>query len=633
MQRNGNDYDRPNITSLSQKNILLCTLGESWIILIEAADYKHLDEIHCLTGISAKVESNFEKLFSSFEKRNCTFGIWQLKGFNEAETQEQVENFNETLFRWYLYHLQKNNQLPYACIAGGYKSMAAVLHKAAYSFGSKGIFHILVSGDPPKDEENYNIAKLEKRIFYVDLGEEQGFDALHELKSGDFPLECSQIRKYKNIHHYLIDIPSKKNLWEVCKNTLKNISRKAKAWDKKESLPFSILAVAPDSFIDWLNKNVDPQEDKNWIKQLPKIELHCHLGGFATHGRALEEVRKKAKTQQSNFPPPPPLPEGWPEPKKEIGLEAYMKLGNATGSNLLKDQGCLEKHCQLLYEALCDDNVVYAEIRCSPNNYATPQDGRSAWVVLEEIRNYFQQAMDKKKRENFEAFCHVNLVIIADRKSADLSSLSRHLSLAITANQHFLVQWESCAIVGVDLAGFESRETRAELFSYDFTPIHRCGIAVTAHAGENDDAEGIWQAIFKLHARRLGHALSLKNSKDLLRTVVDRKIAIELCPYANYQIKGFYPMQGKEEYPFYDYHKKGIVVTVNTDNIGISKASLSDNFLFLSTKLCPQLTKMDILRIISNSIRAAFLPYKGQMELQKKVEDKLSKLIQQYVQV
>ncbi|QDQ42533.1 adenosine/AMP deaminase-like protein [Methylacidiphilum kamchatkense Kam1] len=226
-----------------------------------------------------------------------------------------------------------------------------------------------------------------------------------------------------------------------------------------------------------------------------------------------------------------------------------MKLGDANGSKLLKEPGCLEKQCQLLYEELCKDGVIYAEIRCSPNNYADPTNNRSAWVILQEIREHFQKAMDKKKKENPEAFCQINLIIIADRKSPNLSSLSRHLSLAITANQHFPLKWGNCAVVGVDLAGFESKKTRAELFSYDFTLIHRCGIAVTAHAGENDDAEGIWQAIFKLHARRLGHALSLNNSQDLLRTVVDRHIAIEMCPYANFQIKGFSPMEGKPSYP------------------------------------------------------------------------------------
>ncbi|QDQ42537.1 hypothetical protein kam1_1312 [Methylacidiphilum kamchatkense Kam1] len=42
-----------------------------------------------------------------------------------------------------------------------------------------------------------------------------------------------------------------------------------------------------------------------------------------------------------------------------------------------------------------------------------------------------------------------------------------------------------------------------------------------------------------------------------------------------------------------------------------------------------QLTRMDILRIISHSITAAFLPFEDQTKLKKEVENKLQRLINQ----
>src|SRR5690606_37980164 len=120
--------------------------------------------------------------------------------------------------------------------------------------------------------------------------------------------------------------------------------------------------------------------------------------------------------------------------------------------------------------------------------------------------------------------------------SGDRSDISRHLALAITAAQHWTT---GCRVVGVDLAGFEHRDTRAALFATDFEPIHRVGLAVTVHAGDNDDAEGIWQAVFKLNARRLAHALHLIQDPDLRRAVAERHIGVEMCPYANMQNKGY----------------------------------------------------------------------------------------------
>src|SRR5690606_42040060 len=69
------------------------------------------------------------------------------------------------------------------------------------------------------------------------------------------------------------------------------------------------------------------------------------------------------------------------------------------------------------------------------------------------------------------------------RRSSDLSPISRHLALAVTASQQH-VNEADCRIVGVDLAGFEDRTTRAAYFAQDFVGVHRCGLAVTAHAGD-----------------------------------------------------------------------------------------------------------------------------------------------------
>jgi adenosine deaminase len=136
--------------------------------------------------------------------------------------------------------------------------------------------------------------------------------------------------------------------------------------------------------------------------------------------------------------------------------------------------------------------------------------------------------------------------------------------------------------------------------------VHRCGLALTVHSGENDDAEGIWRAVFDLNTRRIGHALHLIDSPELMRSVADRGIGVEMCPYANFQIKGFAPMAGKAEYPLKRYLEEGIRATVNTDNIGISGASLTDNLL-LAARMNPGLTRLDLVRLGANAIDVAFI--------------------------
>jgi adenosine deaminase len=299
--------------------------------------------------------------------------------------------------------------------------------------------------------------------------------------------------------------------------------RIAASWEMLGNFPFQDLATWTAADIDWLMQTLNPSTDAPWVNSLPKIELHCHLGGFATHGKLLAQVSAAAQGSLAQLVEQP-LPDSWPLPENNITLDAYMKLGDANGSALLKDPGCLKKQCETLYQHLLEQNVCYAEIRCSPANYTS--HGRSSWHVLSEIKSHFDQCMAAHPvcRTNFlSTRCHINLIVIATRREKGdyRAAISRHLALAVTAAEHWANE-QQCRVVGVDLAGYEDPTTRAHYFREEFSAIHRCGLALTAHAGEIDDAEAIWSAVFDLNARRLGHALHLIDSPELLRSVAAR---------------------------------------------------------------------------------------------------------------
>ena len=162
--------------------------------------------------------------------------------------------------------------------------------------------------------------------------------------------------------------------------------------------------------------------------------------------------------------------------------------------------------------------------------------------------------------------------------------------------------------------------------------MHRKGLAVTVHAGENDDPESIWQAVYQLSARRIGHGLNLLDAPHLLRAIADRGIGIELCPYANYQIKGFAPMPEREgqSYPLLPYLEQGIRATINVDNLGISAANHSDNLLLLPS-LSPGITRLDVLQLLRNSVDQCFLPVREKPRLRQRIEQSLATLLKRHL--
>ncbi len=592
---------------------LLCSLGRSWAVVPEAfhllpSGPSGFNSVHVLTSDNPDTEQAARNVRDYFTTRHPSIEltISYVANFADLRTADDHSLFEEVLLRWILARTPDASSR-YICLAGGFKTMSAAMQRAAGLLGAAEVFHVLA---PPSvnTADLVDQAAASDQIAFVRLGSELGWPAFSKLSAQDFPLnekpnsrlECDGFDLSNRIA----------NLTDAQRHLSHH-------FNQIEQLPFPVLATRSPSRLEWLNLRFNPSSagHEAWLRKLPKIELHCHLGGFATEGPSLAGIRAAAED-----PDKLPLlhtielPEKWPIPPKPCGLEPYLRYGDNNGSALLRDPGCLRAQCLALYQHFLEENIIYVEVRCSPANYADSDRGRSPWQILTEIKAAFDAAMSSALDPNGGLpRCHVNLIIIGTRKTGGdfRAGISRHLSLAIAAAEHWTDE-ARCRVVGVDLAGFEDPTTRAHYFREEFTGIHRCGLALTVHAGENDDAEGIWRAVFDLNTRRLGHALALRESLDLLNTVAARGVAVEMCPYANFQIKGF-PLDDavaastiSSRYPLHHYLKAGIKVTVNTDNIGISSASLTDNLL-LAVRLCPELTPLDLLWLQRHALDAAFV--------------------------
>ena len=591
---------------------LLCTLGTSWAVVPEAFLLGNggdaYSSVTVVTTSSETTRLSLGRVSDWFRAQHprVRFRGLAIEGLADLMSSDDHTRFEVGLYQAYFEMMRESDNI-HVCLAGGFKTMSAAAQEAAGLLGCRSLFHLTVaSGSRTDTHEEIMAAVQGGKVHLIGLGSRAGWPTIQELADMAAPLPA--------LGEPLIVEDSA--LSNAIHHRVQEASRLSANEHELAVLPYPQIARWSPAQRDWLNGALDPLADRAWILSLPKVELHCHLGGFATHGSLLEQVRATAADpnalpQLKDCAPAADWPLTTLPQAPSERLKAYMDLGENTGSALLRNPECLAAHCRLLHEHLVSQNIVYAEIRCSPANYAS--EGRSPWTVLGEIKAAFDAEMASRPG------CRVNLIIIATRRQGGdyRTVIGRHLTLAATAAEHWAESC-GCRVVGVDLAGYEDITTRAHYFRDDFHAIHRLGLALTVHAGENDDAEGIWSAIFDLNARRVGHALSLGESKDLLRSVADRRIGIEMCPYANLQIKGF-PLDDAVEgsraaYPLLRYLDAGVCVTVNTDNIGISAASLTDNILLL-TRLCPGITRLHILELMRNGIDQSFLSVAGKAAL------------------
>lgn len=294
-----------------------------------------------------------------------------------------------------------------------------------------------------------------------------------------------------------------------------------------------------------------------------------------------------------------------------IGFDRYECLGDLQGSALLQHQGCLAEASRVLADKAVCHNVRYLEIRCSPYNYT--RDGLTENQVIETIQQAFLQY-----RPELETM----LIFIASRHN-DIESIKDHVDLAVNMTDR-----ERCGpdipVRGLDLAGSEEACPASDMQQYLMPALKRC-MHFTIHAGESLAAESIWEAVYYLNAERIGHGLSLKENPDLMEKFKDRNIVLEMCPSSNFQIKGFqdYTIPSTchlPDYPLQYYLEKGLKVTVNTDNPGISLTDFTRELYKACSMTDGGLSVWEILSILRNSFKASFSEKNVKYDILKKAE-------------
>ncbi len=138
-------------------------------------------------------------------------------------------------------------------------------------------------------------------------------------------------------------------------------------------------------------------------------------------------------------------------------------------------------------------------------------------------------------------------------------------------------------------------------------------VHITLHAGEL--APGlvppaglrfhIREAVEIGHAERIGHGVDIMYERDaleLMRELRDRRIAIEINLTSNDMILG---IRG-DRHPFPVYRKYGVPVALSTDDEGVSRSDLTEEFE--RAVLTYVLSYADVKQMVRNSIEYSFAP-------------------------
>ena len=112
-----------------------------------------------------------------------------------------------------------------------------------------------------------------------------------------------------------------------------------------------------------------------------------------------------------------------------------------------------------------------------------------------------------------------------------------------------------------------------------FETAKKLGIPFTIHAGECGSVQSVKDAI-AFGAKRIGHGIAIRKDQKLMEYCREHRIFLELCPTSNLQTKA---IPSREDYPFMEFYRQGIPITVNTDNRTVSHTTITKELQLLET--------------------------------------------------
>lgn len=334
---------------------------------------------------------------------------------------------------------------------------------------------------------------------------------------------------------------------------------------------------------------MDKQEFENYLKKIPKAEIHVHIEAVIT----LDTVKKLYKNRF----------------EKEMSQEEQDSLFSYEDLN-----GFIQSFLKVQDLLVCEDdfNFVFDDL----SNYLV-NNGVSYCEAFFAPTAFLKKGFDyskmiqvfSKKIEQIKAEHNITVKLLLD--------VSRTFGLENAMNNYNLLKEYPCShVIGIGLGGAEQKGP-AKNFAPVYEQAIKDGFKVVAHAGEDVGPESIWDSINYLHTQRVGHGITAIQDEKLIEELAKSKLPLEICITSNTFTKKI--VQKASEHPIRAFFDKGVFVTVNTDDPVFFKTDLLNEYWICHNELGFSLD--EIKQLIINSFNASFISDAEKQEFIKQVNE------------
>jgi adenosine deaminase/aminodeoxyfutalosine deaminase len=322
----------------------------------------------------------------------------------------------------------------------------------------------------------------------------------------------------------------------------------------------------------------EPGEDAlaDWIRRLPKAELHLHLEGTITPETWRRILLRHAA---ATTPTVAELAARY----RFTDIAGFFDVFIAVTQSLRAPE---DYHLAALEagRALARQNVRYAEFHTSV--------AAAQWVGRlsgDDVIPALAAGLAEAEREGGPAW---RLIVDVVRDFCARGCGEIALDLALRHRKY--------GVVALGMGGGETLP--AEVARDVFAQARASGLRLTAHAGEQAGPASIWAAL-EIGAERIGHAARAPEDPALVDHLATAHTPLEMCLTSNVRTGA---VASLEAHPLGDFLRRGMNVSLSTDDPP-----------FFGSDLCAEyrqaarvfgLSRPELTRLARNAYEAAFLP-------------------------
>lgn len=314
---------------------------------------------------------------------------------------------------------------------------------------------------------------------------------------------------------------------------------------------------------------------EEFIKDIPKAELHLHIEGTFEPGLMFEIAKRNNKEIKYKTVD---------EIKKAYNfnnLQEFLDIYYSGASVLVTEKDFYDLTWAYL-EKMHSQNVLHVEIFFDPQTHT--ERGISFETV---IRGIDKALKDGQKKLNISSKLIMSFLRhLSEEKAFEILEESMKYKDVITA-------------VGLDSSEIGNPPSK---FEKVFKKALGEGFLTVAHAGEEGSFEYINEALDLLKVSRVDHGNNSLDNESLMNRLAENKIPLTLCPLSNLKLK---VVNDLKDHPMRKMIDKKILVTINSDDPAYFGGYLNENYIEIARAL--KFSKEEIVDLAKNSFKASFL--------------------------